>query len=107
LDINTMELKRIFQGGPMGYEEIVAMLSSGGTKLLTPRESQVDAPNFYIRDSSKFNGNFAEPGSLDPWCCTGRRCRWWAIRVCEKVKKKPGKEPSALLKNYKSAADSD
>jgi dipeptidyl aminopeptidase/acylaminoacyl peptidase len=65
LDINTMELKRIFQGESKSYEEIVAMLSTGGTKLLTRRESPVDAPNYYIRDSSKFNGNFAEPGSLD------------------------------------------
>jgi len=65
LDINTMELKRIFQGESKSYEEIVAMLSSGGTRLLTRRETQADAPNYYIRDSSKFNGNFAEPGSLD------------------------------------------
>ncbi|HUC52973.1 MAG TPA: prolyl oligopeptidase family serine peptidase [Candidatus Cybelea sp.] len=65
LDINTMELKRIFQGEAKSYEEIVAMLSTGGTKLLTRRETPVGAPNYYIRDSSKFNGNFAEPGSLD------------------------------------------
>jgi dipeptidyl aminopeptidase/acylaminoacyl peptidase len=65
LDINSMELKRIFQGEPKSYEEIVAMLSTGGTKLLTRRETTVDAPNYYIRDSSQFNGHFAEPGSLD------------------------------------------
>jgi dipeptidyl aminopeptidase/acylaminoacyl peptidase len=65
LDINTMELQRIFQGEPKSYEEIVAMLSTGGTKLLTRRESPADPPNYFVRDSSKFNGNFAEPGSLD------------------------------------------
>jgi TonB family protein len=65
LDINTLEVKRIFQGEAKSYEEIVAMLSTGGSKLLTRRESPVDPPNYQIRDSSKFVGNFAEPGSLD------------------------------------------
>jgi len=64
LDINTMELKRIFQGEPGSYEEIVAMLSTGGGKLLTRRESPTDPPNYLIRDAVKFNGNFAEAGSL-------------------------------------------
>jgi dipeptidyl aminopeptidase/acylaminoacyl peptidase len=65
LDINTLEVKRIFQGEAKSYEEITAVLSTGGTKLLTRRETPVDAPNYFIRDSTKFNGNFAEPGSLD------------------------------------------
>ena len=65
LDINTMELKRIYQSDAKSYEEIVAMLSTGGTKLLTRGESPADPPNYFIRDSSRFNGNFAEPGSLD------------------------------------------
>jgi len=64
LDLNTMEVKRIFQGEAKEYEEIVAMLSTGGSKLLTRRESPQDAPNFFIRDSVEFNGNFADPGSL-------------------------------------------
>lgn len=64
LDINTMELKRIFQGDAKTYEEIVAMLSTGGTKLLTRRESPQDPPNYLVRDSVSFNGNFANPGSL-------------------------------------------
>lgn len=64
LDIRTMELKRIFQGEAKSYEEIVAMLSTGGTKLLTRRESPMDPPNYWIRDSVAYNGNFADPGSL-------------------------------------------
>jgi dipeptidyl aminopeptidase/acylaminoacyl peptidase len=64
LDIHTMELKRIFQGEVGSYEEIVAMLSTGGTKLLTRKESPTETPNFLIRDSAAFNGNFAAPGSL-------------------------------------------
>ncbi|MGA8232389.1 MAG: prolyl oligopeptidase family serine peptidase, partial [Candidatus Acidiferrales bacterium] len=64
LDINTMESKRIFQGQPESYEEIVAMLSSGGSKLLTRRETRQDPPNYLIRDSVQSNGNFADPGLL-------------------------------------------
>jgi len=64
LDINTMELKRIFQGEPQTYEEIVAMLSGGGSELLTRRETQEDPPNYLVRESVSFNGAFADPGSL-------------------------------------------
>jgi len=64
LDIRTMELKRIFQGEAKSYEEIEAMLSTGGTRLLTRRESPQDPPNYLIRDSLAYNGNFADPGSL-------------------------------------------
>ncbi|HVH71352.1 MAG TPA: prolyl oligopeptidase family serine peptidase, partial [Candidatus Dormibacteraeota bacterium] len=64
LDINTLEVKRIFQGEAKTYEEIVAMLSTGGTKLLTRRETPQDPPNYLIRDSVAFNSNFANPGSL-------------------------------------------
>lgn len=64
LDINTLESKRIFQGQPETYEEILAMLSTGGTKLLTRRETPQDPPNYLIRDSVAFNGNFADAGSL-------------------------------------------
>ncbi len=64
LDINTMELTRIFQGESQTYEEVVAMLSAGGRRLLTRRETQTDPPNFLVRESTKFSGGFAEPGSL-------------------------------------------
>ncbi|HKW33076.1 MAG TPA: prolyl oligopeptidase family serine peptidase [Candidatus Acidoferrum sp.] len=64
LDLNTLETKRIFQGEAKTYQEIVAMLSTGGTKLLTRRETPQDPPNYLVRDSASFNGNFANPGSL-------------------------------------------
>jgi dipeptidyl aminopeptidase/acylaminoacyl peptidase len=64
LDINTMELKRIFQSEPQTYEEIVAMLSAGGRVLLTRRETQKDPPNYLLRESVSFKGAFADPGSL-------------------------------------------
>ena len=65
LDINTLEVKRIFQSDSQSYEEIVAMISTGGKTLLTRRETPSDPPNYFLRESSRFNGNFAEPGSLD------------------------------------------
>jgi dipeptidyl aminopeptidase/acylaminoacyl peptidase len=64
LDINTLESRRIFQGEAKTYEEIVAMLSTGGTALLTRRETPQDPPNYLLRNSVSFNGNFADPGSL-------------------------------------------
>jgi dipeptidyl aminopeptidase/acylaminoacyl peptidase len=64
LDINTMDLQRIFQSDAKSYEEIVAMLSTGGGVLLTRRESQQEPPNYLLRASVKSNGNFADPGSL-------------------------------------------
>ena len=64
LDINTMELKRIFQGEAKTYEDVVAMISAGGKTILTRRETQTDPPNFLVRESTKFTGGFAEPGSL-------------------------------------------
>jgi dipeptidyl aminopeptidase/acylaminoacyl peptidase len=64
LDINTLESKRIFQGEAKSHEEIVSLLSTGGKKLLTRRDSPQDPPNYLIRDSVKYNGNFAEPESL-------------------------------------------
>lgn len=64
LDINTMELKRIFQGDGKSYEEIVALLSGGGGSLLTRKESQEDPPNYFVR-TSHTSGHFADPGSLD------------------------------------------
>ncbi len=65
LDINTLEVKRIFQSDSRSYEEIVAMISTGGGTLLTRHETPSDPPNYFLRESSRFNGNFAEPGSLD------------------------------------------
>jgi dipeptidyl aminopeptidase/acylaminoacyl peptidase len=64
-DIRTHEVRRIFQGAPGSYEEIVGMLSTGGGPLLTRRESPNDPPNYFVRNSSQYNGNFVEPGTLD------------------------------------------
>lgn len=64
LDINTLQSQRIFQADAKTYEEIVAVLSAGGSKLLTRRETPQDPPNYLVRDSVSSNGAFANPGSL-------------------------------------------
>jgi dipeptidyl aminopeptidase/acylaminoacyl peptidase len=64
LDINTLESKRIFQGEPQTFEEITAMISTGGRILLTRRESVTEPPNYLLRKSTHADGNFADPGSL-------------------------------------------
>ncbi len=64
LDIRTMELKRIFRGNSGSYEELVAMMDAGGNKLLLRRESPVDPPNYFLRESW-LNGDFVDPGSRD------------------------------------------
>jgi dipeptidyl aminopeptidase/acylaminoacyl peptidase len=65
LDVKTMEVQRIFQSDSQSYEQIVAMVSAGGKEILTRRETPSDPPNYFLRESSRFNGAFAEPGSLD------------------------------------------
>ncbi|HTV57331.1 MAG TPA: prolyl oligopeptidase family serine peptidase [Verrucomicrobiae bacterium] len=64
LDINTLDVQRIFQSGPEAYEEIVANISGGAAVLLTRRETPRDPPNYLIRESTETNGAFAYPGSL-------------------------------------------
>jgi dipeptidyl aminopeptidase/acylaminoacyl peptidase len=64
MDINTLEVQRIFQGEVGSYEQIVGLLSTGGRELLTRKESPTEAPNYLVRESVAFSGNFADPGSL-------------------------------------------
>src|SRR5262249_54756329 len=64
LDISTLESKRIFQGDPGSFEEIIALLSGEPRQILTRRESPSSAPNYLVRESVGFRGSFAEPGSL-------------------------------------------
>jgi dipeptidyl aminopeptidase/acylaminoacyl peptidase len=65
LDVKTMDLQRIFQSDSQSYEQIAAMISAGGKEILTRRESPTDPPNYFLRESSRFDGAFADPGSLD------------------------------------------
>jgi dipeptidyl aminopeptidase/acylaminoacyl peptidase len=60
LDINTMELKRLFQGEVGNYEEIVAVLGIFGEKLLTRRESPAETPNYVIREPVAYGGTLGD-----------------------------------------------
>lgn len=50
MNLETGEIERLFQSDEASYERVVAMLDEIGRKVLTLHESQVDAPNYYVRD---------------------------------------------------------
>jgi dipeptidyl aminopeptidase/acylaminoacyl peptidase len=60
LDINTMEVKRIFQGEAGSYEEIVAVLGIFGEQLLTRKESPTEPPNYFVRQPEEYAKTFGE-----------------------------------------------
>ncbi len=51
LDVKTLEVRRLFRCDEEHYEEVVGLLSVGGRKLLTRRESRTEPPNYFIRDA--------------------------------------------------------
>ena len=50
LDLRTFDTERLFQSASDAYEIVAAVLSDDGGSLLTRRETQVDPPNYYVRD---------------------------------------------------------
>ena len=51
LDLRTFDTKRLFQSADDAYEVVVAVLSDDAGAVLTRRETQVDPPNYYVRDT--------------------------------------------------------
>ena len=49
----TKKKERLFQSAAPHYENVIALLSENGTRLLTTRESPTERPNFYVRDLNK------------------------------------------------------
>ena len=45
--------ERVFQSAAPYYENVAAILSDDGTKLLTTRETPTERPNYYVRDLKK------------------------------------------------------
>ncbi|MDQ2988078.1 MAG: prolyl oligopeptidase family serine peptidase [Pseudomonadota bacterium] len=45
--------ERLFQSAAPHYENVVAVLSDDGTRLLSTRESPTERPNYFIRDLTK------------------------------------------------------
>jgi dipeptidyl aminopeptidase/acylaminoacyl peptidase len=53
LDIQSLEVERLFQAESETYETVVGLLSDDGRRLLTRLETPADPPNFYLRDTGK------------------------------------------------------
>ena len=49
----TKKKERLFQSAAPYYENVAALLSDDGTRLLTTRESPTERPNYYVRDLKK------------------------------------------------------
>ena len=49
----TRKKERLFQSAAPHYENVAAILSEDGTRLLTTRESPTERPNYYVRDLKK------------------------------------------------------
>jgi dipeptidyl aminopeptidase/acylaminoacyl peptidase len=50
LDLATGESERLWEAADPHYETLVALLDDDGRRFVTRRESQVEVPNFHIRD---------------------------------------------------------
>ena len=65
MSVQTFQTERLFQAGAKGYENVVALLSDDGSRLLTSYESPEEPPNLYIRakGSEQRNAltNFRDP----------------------------------------------
>lgn len=65
MDVATGETTRIWQAKTPHYETIVGLLDDTGNRLLTRRESRIDAPNLYVRETATGTPrqitNFADP----------------------------------------------
>ena len=51
--LTTKKKERLFQSTAPYYENVMAVLSDDGTRLLTTREAPTERPNYYLRDLSK------------------------------------------------------
>ncbi|CDG85386.1 prolyl oligopeptidase family protein [Janthinobacterium agaricidamnosum NBRC 102515 = DSM 9628] len=50
LSLITKKKERLFQSAAPYYENVVAVLSDDGSRLLSTRESPAERPNYYVRD---------------------------------------------------------
>ena len=56
LDLATFETDRLFQSTDDVYETVVAVLTNDGRSVITLRETRVEPPNYFVRNTT--NGNF-------------------------------------------------
>mgnify|MGYP000657411584 CR=1 FL=1 len=50
LELSTGKTTRLFQSQAPYYEDVVALLDQDGNRIVTRRESQTEAPNYWARD---------------------------------------------------------
>ena len=53
MNLKTLQIEEIFRSGVEDYEAFVAMMDDSGTKFLTRKESVVEPPNLYVRETGK------------------------------------------------------
>lgn len=51
VDLRTLQSTRLFRSADPYYESLIAVLDPGATRLLTSRESQREAPNYFVRET--------------------------------------------------------
>ena len=65
LDLRTFGTERLFRSADDAYEVVATVLSDDGGSVLTRRETRVDPPNYYVRDtgggSRRAITSFADP----------------------------------------------
>ncbi len=65
LDLRTFETERLFRSADDAYEVVAALLSDDGGTWLTRRETRIDPPNYYVRNtaggSRRAITSFADP----------------------------------------------
>ena len=65
LDLRTFETERLFRSADDAYEVVTAVLTDDGRAVLTRRETRVDPPNYYVRDTAS-GGTRAITSFRDP-----------------------------------------
>ena len=65
LDLRTFETERLFRSADDAYEVVTAVLTDDGRSVLTRRETRVDPPNYYVRDTAS-GGTRAITSFRDP-----------------------------------------
>ncbi|MDQ3696436.1 MAG: prolyl oligopeptidase family serine peptidase [Gemmatimonadota bacterium] len=65
IELATVKTTRLWRSAAPYYEDVVAVLDAGATRLLTRRESVTDVPNYYVRELGRNRStqitNFADP----------------------------------------------
>lgn len=59
LNLRTLRAERLWQADTVHYETVVAVLDATAERIVTRRESRVDPPNYFVRDTRRRGGSGA------------------------------------------------